>query len=274
MSTSGVIGRIVAVSPEIAIWTRCVIASVVLFGMLRVLKLPHGVGKGKALHVVIGSAILFGMHWVTYFYALVYSSVAIGMLSLFTYPVMTALLEPLIVRSQFKWSDLILSLLAFTGVYFLVPAFDLDNQVTQGILLGLVSALIYAVRNLLLKLHVNAHSGMTLMFMQVVGVAVLLTPVLFLDMDLSTHASMISTDWMPLLILGVFTTAVGHTLFVKSFKNFSITTVSIFSTLTPLIGIGLGWLFLDELPEGKVLIGGVIIMSAVVIESLRSMRKG
>lgn len=273
MSTSGVIGRTVTVSPEIAIWARCVIASLVLFGMLKVLKQPLGVGKGKALKVVIWSTLLFGLHWVTYFYALVYSSVAIGMLSLFTYPVMTALLEPLIVKSKFKWSDLILSLVAFTGVYFLVPSFDLDNQVTQGVLIGLVSALIYAIRNLLLKLHVKEHSGMTLMFMQVVGVAVLLTPVLFLDLDVGVHLSMIQTDWMPLLILGVFTTAFGHTLFVMSFKNFSITTVSIFSTLTPLIGIGLGWLFLDEIPEGNVLIGGAIIMSAVMVESLRSLRK-
>ena len=39
-----------------------------------------------------------GGHWITYFYALKFSNVAIGMLSLYTFPVMTALLEPFFIK--------------------------------------------------------------------------------------------------------------------------------------------------------------------------------
>lgn len=271
MSSSGTLARSLDISAELAIWTRCILGAVVLFGIIKWMKLPLGVGKGRPLKMVVISTILMTIHWVTYFYALYYSSVAVGMLSLFTYPVMTALLEPLIVKSKFNLGDLILALIAFIGLYFLVPEFDLDNQVTQGVLFGLLSAFTYSLRNLILKLYVKDHSGITLMFMQLLGVALMLTPVVFYY-GVGHSFVGIAHDWMPLLLLGVVTTALGHTIFVMSFKNFSITTVSILSTLTPLIGIGLGMLFLNEYPEGKIWIGAGLISVAVVAESLKSMR--
>lgn len=272
MSTSGVLARAMDVSPELAIWVRCVIAGLALGVVLKFLKHPLWIKEPKARMIVLYSAILFGLHWVTYFYALHYSSVAIGMLSLFTYPVFTAILEPIIVKSKPKLIDIGLSFVAFFGVFFLVPDFDLTNDVTLGVVIGVVSAIAYSLRNILLKLHVQNHSGITLMFMQVVGLSVLLSPVFLLG-DITLQLDMIIVDWWKLLTLGLFTTALGHTLFVVSFKNFSITVISILSTLTPLIGIGLGYLFLDELPQGNVWIGGCLISVAVLVESIKSVKK-
>lgn len=272
MSTSGVLARAMHVSPELAIWVRCVIAGLALGLVLKVMKLPLWVKEPKARMIVLFSTILFGLHWVTYFYALHYSSVAIGMLSLFTYPVFTAILEPIIVKTKPKLVDIGLSFVAFFGVFFLVPNFDLTNDVTLGVVIGVISAITYSLRNIMLKLHVNNHSGITLMFMQVVGLSILLSPIFFLG-DIKVQLNLIAIDWWKLLLLGLFTTAIGHTLFVMSFKNFSITVISILSTLTPLIGIGLGFLFLDELPEGNVWIGGFLISVAVLIESIKSAKR-
>lgn len=271
MGSSGVLARALGVSPEMAIWARCVLASAALFIVLKVMKLPVWIGKGKSFWFVLASTVLFGVHWITYFYALYYSSVAIGMLSLFTYPVFTALLEPIIVKSKIKTIDLGLAVLAFSGVFFLVPGFDIDNEVTQGILFGLLSALAYSFRNLLLKLNASQHSGITLMFMQVLGLSVLLSPVFFNE-DIELHASAVLSDWQLLAVLGLFTTAIGHTLFVVSFRHFTITAISILSTLTPLIGIVLGYLFLDEIPEGNVWLGGALISISVLVESLKTAR--
>ena len=271
MSTSGVLARAMGVSPELAIWVRCIVASLALGLVLKFMKLPLWAKERKALIIVIASTILFGAHWITYFYSLHFSSVAIGMLSLFTYPVFTAILEPIIVKSKPKLIDIGLSFVAFFGVFFLVPDFDLTNDVTLGVVIGVFSAITYSLRNIMLKLHVQNHSGITLMFMQVVGLSVLLSPVFFIG-DIGLKLDMMAFDWWKLLTLGLFTTAIGHTLFVVSFKNFSITVISILSTLTPLIGIGLGYLFLDELPQGNVWIGGLLISIAVVVESLKSFK--
>ena len=43
-----------------------------------------------------------GTHWIIYFISLKLSNVAIGMLSVFTYPVITAFLEPILLGNKFK----------------------------------------------------------------------------------------------------------------------------------------------------------------------------
>lgn len=210
-------------------------------------------------------------HWVTYFYALKYSNVAIGMLSLFTYPVVTALLEPVMLKTKLRASDMILAVFAFAGVFFLVPGFDLKDDMTVGILFGLASSVFYSVRNIMLKKDIAQISGVVLMYYQVVIIAILLIPVLFFFQ--SDYQAVISSQWEVILFLGLVTTAMGHTMFVKSFKHFTVTTVSVMSCLTPLFGILIGFLFLDEMPTGRVYIGGSAILVAVLVESYRSIKK-
>jgi drug/metabolite transporter (DMT)-like permease len=103
------------------------------------------------------------------------------------------------------------------------------------------------------------------MFYQMVIVALVLLPVLFVFEVQPT-----SGDWMALVALALFTTAVGHTLFVRSFKNFSVGTASIISSVQPVYGVLFGLFLLNEIPSENTLIGGFLILSTVVIESVQS----
>ena len=89
---------------------------------------------------------------------------------------------------------------------------------------------------------------------------ILLPAIVKFEMDSYT------TNLPYIMILGVLTTAVGHTLFLNSFKNFSIGTVSIMSGVQPIYGILLGYLFLNEIPSGRSIIGGILIILTVLIE--------
>jgi drug/metabolite transporter (DMT)-like permease len=71
----------------------------------------------------------------------------------------------------------------------------------------------------------------------------------------------------------MITTAIGHTLFLMTFKHFSITTVSILSSIQPVYGILIGAIFLKEIPELTTIFGGFLILGSVVIESFRSSKK-
>ena len=72
------------------------------------------------------------------------------------------------------------------------------------------------------------------------------------------------------MALAVLTTAIGHTMFLMTFKHFNITTVSILSSVQPIYGIIIGAIFLSEIPKGTTILGGILILSSVVIESIRS----
>ena len=261
ISTSGALGRFISLPPPLIIWSRALIAFVLLLGFVfwkkkRILLNFKHEGVPTML-----SGILMAGHWVTYFFALQWSSVAIGMLSLFTYPMITVLIEPLFFDISYQKRHLLLGLMILAGVYFLAPSFELNNTVTQGVLMGILSSVCYALRNILMKQKIATIDGSVLMLYQMGVTLIILLPAL-----VYFETSSYTTNLPYLLILGVLTTAVGHTLFLNSFKNFSIGTVSIMSGIQPIYGILIGIFFLSEIPSGRSIIGGLLIILTVLIE--------
>ncbi|WP_410494073.1 DMT family transporter [Cellulophaga sp. Z1A5H] len=267
VSTSGTLGRYVNLPVPVTIGLRSVIAVLLLVSYCKWKKISLRIDKKHLLPVLV-SGLLLGLHWITYFYALRLSNVAIGMISLFTYPILTAFLEPILLKTKFQRIHLFLALLVLTGIYFLVPNFDVTNKYTLAVCIGVLSALFYSLRNLLLKAKAATYNGSMLMCYQLVVIGVLLAPFYF-----TVNFNVVLADWKGLVALALLTTAIGHTLFLNSFKNFSITTVSILSSVQPIYGIILGAIVLSEFPEKNTLIGGFLILSSVVIESIRSSKK-
>ena len=268
VSTSGVLGRYISMPPPVTIWWRCFFAAIILGAYCWHKKIDLKIASKRDLMTIILSGLLFGTHWVTYFYALHLSNVAIGMLSLFTYPIITALLEPLFFKTKLNKKHLVLGLVVLIGIYFLAPEFNLENNQTKGVIFGLISAVFYAIRNILMKQKIESYHGSMLMFYQMVVVILVLWPVLFVF-----EANPTINDWQALLVLALVTTAIGHTLFVMSFKNFSISTASIMSSVQPIYGIVFGVLILNEFPALSTLFGGFLILTTVVIENIHSHRK-
>ena len=108
ISTSGVLGRYISMAPPVTIWWRCVFAAVFLGAFCWYKKIDLTILNKRDRKSFILSALFLGAHWVTYFYALHLSNVAIAMLSLFTYPVVTALLEPLFFKTTLNVKHLFL----------------------------------------------------------------------------------------------------------------------------------------------------------------------
>ena len=204
------------------------------------------------------------IHWITYFYALKLSNVALGMLSLYTFPIITALLEPLFFKSKINPVHIILGGVVLIGVFILAPEFNLESSNVKGILFGLFSALCYSIRLLILKQHVNQYHGSMLMLYQTSVITIVLIPVLFF-MDVSNFQS----QFPYLLLLAILTTAIGHSLMVHSLKFFSTTTATIISSIQPVFGIVIAFFIVNEVPEINTIWGGLLIISTVLIETLR-----
>jgi drug/metabolite transporter (DMT)-like permease len=268
ISTSGVLGRFISMPPPVTIWFRCIFAALILGGYCWHQKIDLKIYGKRDFKAILLSSLFMGAHWITYFYALHLSSVAIGMLSLFTYPVITALLEPLFFKTKLNKMHILLGIIALIGIYFLAPEFNLESNLTKGVLSGLLSSVFYALRNIMMKQKVAQYQGSMLMFYQLVIISLILWPVLFVFETQPT-----SEDWMALITLALLTTAVGHTLFVMSFKNFSISTASIMSSIQPVYGVLFGLFLLNEIPSENTLIGGFLILTTVVIESIQSNRR-
>ena len=268
ISTSGVLGRHIELPPSISVWLRSLIAIVILSIFSLFKKYNFKMNWKKYGAAVCWSGFFMALHWITYFYALQWSNVAIGMLSLFTYPIITVFLEPFFMPVKLQKRHLLLGFMILVGIYLLVPVFNFENTSTQGLLLGLFSALAYSFRNLILKKYNAMGNGSIQMIYQLGVVILLLVPVVWIYPDVD-----ISSQWPYLLILGAVTTALGHTLFLSSFSHFSMSTASIMSSIQPLFGVILGAVFLYEIPNLKSILGGVFILTTVILESRNAKAK-
>ena len=190
------------------------------------------------------------------------------MLSLFTFPVITALLEPLFIKSKLNVIHVVLGLIVLIGIYILAPEFDFENSHVKGVLLGLFSAICYALRNLILKQHIGQYSGTALMMYQISILSILLLPFMF-TMDISN----ITTQFPYVIALALITTAIGHSMFIHSLRYFTVSTASIINSLQPIFGIIMAYFFLKEIPNLNTFIGGSLILTTVIIESVRSRNK-
>ena len=268
ISTSGVLGRYIAMPTEVIIWFRAAIAMVLLYFYCKYKKIDLRITSPKDYKPFFISGLLMAVHWITYFYALKLSNVALGVLSLYTFPIIIALLEPLFLKVKFDPIYILLGLMVLTGLFILTPEFNIESTQVKGILFGVFSAFCYAVRVLILKQHVAKYNGTMLMFYQTVIITILLLPTLFF-MDISG----LESQFPYLLLLAFLTTAIGHSLMLHSLKFFSASTASIISSLQPIFGIILAFFFLQEIPTMRTFWGGSLILLTVVIESVRSRNK-
>lgn len=268
ISTSGALGKFIDMPTPVIIWWRSALAAIFLFIFCVYKKINLKIYGRKDRWTFLLAAVFMGAHWITYFYALKLSNVAIGMLSLFTFPVITAILEPLFSKVKFDPIHILLGLLVLLGIYILAPEFSLENSHLQGVLFGLLSAICYTLRILILKAHVNQYNGTMLMFYQVALLTIILVPaLLFMDTE------NIKTQYPYVILLALVTTAIGHTLFVNSLKYFKASTASIIGSTQPVFGIIIAFFFLNEIPTIHTFVGGALILATVVIESIRSKNK-
>ncbi|MAX70558.1 MAG: EamA family transporter [Flavobacteriaceae bacterium] len=268
VSTSGALGKYIAMPTEVIIWWRSFLAAVFLLVFCLYKGIDLKIKNRRDRWTFFIASLLMGGHWVFYFYALKLSNVAIGMLSLFTFPVIIAFLEPLFSKTKFDPVSILLGIMVLTGIYILAPEFDLKSSQLQGVLFGVLSALCYAIRILILKGHTAKYNSTMIMFYQVIILTVVLAPALFF-MDTSN----IKTQYPYVVLLALITTAIGHTMFVNSLKYFKASTASIIGSAQPVFGIIIAYFFLNEIPTLHTFVGGSLIIATVVIESLRSRKK-
>ena len=265
ISTSGALGKYIDMPIPVIVWWRSALAGLFLFIFCWYKGISLKINSRKNFWTFVLSSLFLGAHWISYFYALKLSNVAIGMLSLFTFPVFTAILEPFFIKTKFDPMHIVLGLMVLFGIYILAPEFDLESAQLQGILLGLLSALCYALRTLLLKQHVSNYNPTMLMFYQVIMLSVVLIPFMYIE-----DTSNIKTQYPYVILLALITTAIGHTLFVNSLKYFKVSTASIIGSAQPVFGIIIAYFFLNEIPTIHTFVGGTLILTTVVIESIRS----
>ena len=96
----------------------------------------------------------------------------------------------------------------------------------------------------------------------------MLLPTLFVLKPVITLA-----DAGVLMMLGIIFTAVAHSLFISGLRTVKVRTAGILSGLEQVYGTLSAFLFLKEVPNFRECIGGVIILAAVFLSTLKPEEK-
>lgn len=270
ISTSGVLGSKLYLYPPLGVWGRCFLSIFLLGAYCKYRGFSFTLRPGKSKGIVFASGVLMTVHWVAYFFALLHTSVAVSMLAIFTYPMMTTLLEPLVLDAKLQTRSVLMSALVLLGIYFLLPTFSLGNADTKGFLFAILSALTYSIRNLMMKREIELYNGSVLMYYQCLISVIILIPFFIIA---APSIEDVVHDIPFLFGLAFITTCLGHTIFLYTFKHFKISTASILSSFQPVFGIILAAIFLSEIPTWRTVFGGAIILITVLIESVASSRR-
>lgn len=215
-------------------------------------------------YLIVGVlGILLAAHWVSYFYAMQVSSVAVGVIALYTYPVITVFLEPFFHGERPHIVDIISSLAVLFGIYLIVPDFSLDNSVTIGVISGVSSAFMMALRNIMQRRYFSAYAASHALFYQTFVVAL----VLYFFSDIAV-ASIAESQWWLLLLLGVAFTALPHTLFANALLHLKAKTVSLIACVQVVYAAIFAAVILGEWLTWNIVAGGLIVLSAAMYESL------
>ena len=82
--------------------------------------------------------------------------------------------------------------------------------------------------------------------------------------------SVTTMDVAGLLLYGIVCTAIAHSMFIEGLKHIRVQTAGIISGLESVYGIVAAIFLLQEIPTGKELIGGAIILGVVFYNTVKS----
>ena len=265
----GPFGKAVALNPHQIVFWRTSLAAVVLLAIARRLKSHTLVKNWADLATFTAIAGLLAVHWVLFFKSVKVSTVAIGLVTTYTYPVLMVFLESWFFNLRLRALDFASAVAVLVGIYYLAPEFDLSDATFQGVIYGVAAGVMIPFIVLIRKKRIIDNYNSWDISAYEMGIAgLILLPFMLYDGSLFHMPS--SRDLLLLVMLGVVLTGFARVLFVNSQRHLSGKVVGITLVLEVVYGVILALILLAAVPSQREIIGGLIIVSVALFESLRS----
>ena len=250
------------ISPSMLLTLRFLLAAAMLAPVvwLRRQTLP----RGKALAGFALMGALYTGQSQSYFTALMHASSGLVGLLLYVYPVLVTMLAVALGWEKLDRRTFVLLLIAITGMAIMLGG-DLQGS-PFGIALGLLAAVIYAV-------YIVIGGRLTQGTDPLVGTLVIMSAAalgngsfaLVGDSTLPGDAA----SWLAMGAIALFSTVIAVAAFLIGIKYIGAAQASIISTLEPVITLCLGVGLLNETVSAGQLVGGTMVLAAVVLLAMR-----
>lgn len=205
------------------------------------------------------NGVLLAVHWVSFIAAL--QRAPIGTVLLITYlaPVGIAALAPATLGEVVPTRTKVALGLAVTGIV-LIAAPEVGGADADGILLAVLTGLLYVGLALLNKHLTDDLGGAGLSLWQLLIAGVLLVP-----FAARSDWTALGVDWPWLLAMGLVYTALAFATYLTALERLAATRAAVLLYLEPASAIAFGWLLLSEAPTAMTVVGGAMVVAAGVL---------
>ena len=176
---AGIFGKLIDFPPIIIVLGRVFFAGIFLSFLLFYLNQKIKLKQKIDYFFLALLGVLLAFHWITFFQAIQMSTVAIGIISFSTFPIFTTFLEPIFLKEKLKLQNIILAFITFGGVALIIPNFEINNNITQAVLWGIISGFSFSILSLCNKKYVQKYSPFVISFYQNLSATFALMPFLF-----------------------------------------------------------------------------------------------
>lgn len=262
---TGIFGELIQADAALITAGRAGFAVIALLAFMRWQGSAARADIDRRSAVVLGVAgLMLAIHWVTFFIAVKISGVAIATLGFATFPAFITLCEWGVLRERVSRAEWVILLLVSLGLVLVTPSFDFRDQATVGLVWAVISGLSFALFTL-----INRKAAAHLSAYQVACWENLVVVVLTLPFSLGGIAAVSPLDWFWLALLGVFCTALSHYLLVSSLMTLKARSAGIVIALEPVYAIFFAAVLFAQYPSPRALLGGAIMIAAIVWSGLR-----
>lgn len=260
---TGIFGALITTSAEMITFGRALfaVAGLMLIILIQKKSFIAGITRFTGFMLLLAGALL-ALHWVTFFVAVKVGGVAVATLGFASFPAFITLVDWIIFKEKITQREWILLLMVTIGLVLVTPEFNFEDHGTIGLLWGILSGFSFALLAVTNKRGIKGVEAMQVAFWQNMVVMLLLTPFAI------TGIWVVSTlNWFYLALLGIFCTGLSHYLFVRSLEHLNARIAGMIIALEPVYAILGAWILFAAVPTLGMVLGGLIMIFAIILAS-------
>ncbi len=256
-SLAGVLIKGVAWPPLAIAGGRGIVAALFLLATTRGLKFTWS-------RVQVGAAVAYASCTVTFVIANKLTTAANAILLQYTAPVWVALLGAWLLRERPTRADWLAIVAAFAGMS-LFFANELKWISVVGNLIGVVSGMSFAVMAILMRKQKDGSAVESIILGNLLAFVIGLPAIV-------TAPALPASGWLWLLLLGVVQLGLSYRFYAKAIKHVTALEAVLIPVIEPVLNPVWVLLCFGERPGALALVGGVIVLGAVTLRAIASIR--
>ena len=188
----------------------------------------------------------------TYNIAFLYAPIENVVLLVNSYVIFTAILAFIFLHERLTWKGMGIISFGLLGILIMQP---LQEGILLGNILALVSGLTYALLLIYMRYEERTHTTETVFWFMLVAMLVMLPFPFFYGLGQWSSVSL----W--LILLGIFPTGLAYLLLAYGLEKIEADmTSTLIMIATPLASIFLGYVIFHEILNGKIILGGILLL--------------